>query len=197
MEDNIYILRVFGRGGESFIKVGYSSQLESRLNTYKLHNPLFEVVMTFYSEYGREIEYNLHKKFESVVLNEWYKESKLPDIISYIINFSSDNISDCENLTTNNAVKYDLAIPSDEHIRLLNILTPREYYVFMKMCFMMNKKTMLIVGVNYNDSSRKLESAFGIERKSVRQILNKLINESLIDVSGNRLFVNDNFIKVV
>ena len=80
---NIYILRSYTKDG-SVIKVGYSSRIKRRINTYKDHNPSVEVVATYYRENGHLYELALHTTFEACWKREWYSEEQLTEIIKWI-----------------------------------------------------------------------------------------------------------------
>jgi rubrerythrin len=82
---NLYIVRVYGKEG-SLIKVGYSSKIQERINSYYTSNPLMELVGTYYREDALEFENKLHKILDSAVMKEWYSEDKLDVVLSYIAN---------------------------------------------------------------------------------------------------------------
>ena len=80
---NLYIIRTFGMQG-SLIKIGYSSNITKRLLQYYHHNPLVELVGTYYKEDAKEFEKHLHSVLKAYRLREWYTEDKLEAIIKYI-----------------------------------------------------------------------------------------------------------------
>lgn len=86
MKDNIYILRSYGNNNTSIIKLGYTSNMNSRLKTYYSHNPLLEIIGTYYVEEGPLFEKAFHSNNLSHVLYEWYKEERLPIMLSAIKN---------------------------------------------------------------------------------------------------------------
>jgi len=86
MEDNLYIIKASNEESQKLIKFGYSSKLKERLNQYFSHNPLTEVLFTFYREDALEFEQFFHKNNKSIYKNEWYTYDKLDEIIHQIEN---------------------------------------------------------------------------------------------------------------
>jgi hypothetical protein len=82
-EHNLYIIRVYGKEG-SLIKLGYSSNIIQRLYSYYNHNPLIQVIGTYYREDAEQFESKLHKVIKAKMLHEWYDESELTNIEGYI-----------------------------------------------------------------------------------------------------------------
>jgi hypothetical protein len=82
---NLYLIRVYGVN-TSFVKLGYSSSIKSRLNQYYSHNPLFELIGTYYRKDAKSFESKLHKNVESIVMREWYQEKHLITILYLIEN---------------------------------------------------------------------------------------------------------------
>ena len=82
-EHNLYIIRVYGETG-TLIKLGYSSNILKRLETYLSHNPLTQLIGTYYREDAKEFERKLHKVIKVKMLHEWYDESELTNIEGYI-----------------------------------------------------------------------------------------------------------------
>lgn len=91
MKDNLYILRVYGKEGNSVIKFGYSSKIQTRLKQYLDCNPLVEIVNTYYREDAKEFERSFHKNNNSFIRNEWYLEEQLENIIYQIHNGITSN----------------------------------------------------------------------------------------------------------
>lgn len=82
MEDNLYIIKTYGANGSTLLKVGYSSNMFKRLETYKSHNPLCEVVHTAYREDAKKFELYLHGKYPASFGREWYEVSMLDTFIN-------------------------------------------------------------------------------------------------------------------
>ena len=95
--DNLYLIRVRGVEGESLVKFGYASNMEQRLKAYYYHNPLMEVIGTYYDAAGQDFERYIHSQVEATVMNEWYSEDELPLLLEYIESGSS--------ILTTNALK--------------------------------------------------------------------------------------------
>lgn len=79
----LYLIRSFGRGGKSYLKVGYSDSLGNRMGQYRIHNPLFELIAT--REGSQEDELLIHLYLEALgykvdILNEWFMDT--PEILS-------------------------------------------------------------------------------------------------------------------
>lgn len=69
---NIYYIKTFGPSNEVLIKIGYSSNIVSRLSNYSNHNPFFELVDAIYIEDAKEWESALHSNFKAEHGREWY-----------------------------------------------------------------------------------------------------------------------------
>lgn len=80
---NLYIVRVYGKES-SLIKMGYSSTITTRLYNYYTHNPMVELVGTYYREDAESFEREFHKTYQSAMLNEWYSEGLLPTILNHL-----------------------------------------------------------------------------------------------------------------
>lgn len=77
---NIYIIKCYG-SNMNLVKVGYSNNIKSRLITYYYHNPLLEIVFTTHIENAIEFEKEFHRTNTSYIMNEWYEEDKLLEIM--------------------------------------------------------------------------------------------------------------------
>ena len=84
MKDNLYIVKVINNEGKSLIKLGYSSNIKNRLDSYYLHNPFIEVIGTYYKKDGYSFEKWFHKNNISIYRNEWYNENILEKILNSI-----------------------------------------------------------------------------------------------------------------
>lgn len=76
---NLYLIRSFG-DGTSMIKLGYSSKIIKRLKFYLTHNPLIEIIATFYREDAKQFEKSFHCTMESMYKREWYDEIEISRI---------------------------------------------------------------------------------------------------------------------
>lgn len=81
---NIYIIKSTGVSGEEIIKIGYSSDIEKRLNDYFYHNPSTIILKTMYKEDGIVLEKKLHNTFISSYYNEWYPFSMYQKILDFL-----------------------------------------------------------------------------------------------------------------
>lgn len=84
MKDNLYILKVTNSDKKSLIKLGYSSNIEERLNFYFSHNPFIEIIGTYYREDAIAFEKWFHKNNISIYRNEWYCENILEKMLKDI-----------------------------------------------------------------------------------------------------------------
>ena len=91
----IYLIRAYGKDGESILKVGFANDLERRMSQYFYMNPLFEFIS---SREGDEIlekllhYYLYYNGFQYKVdgkLNEWFIYN--PEIIE-IFNLSTEDL---------------------------------------------------------------------------------------------------------
>ena len=80
---NLYIIRVYNKD-IILIKLGYSTKIKERLWSYYHHNPLFELVGTYYREDAQYFESKLHRTLKSSILNEWYDNSRLSYFLKLI-----------------------------------------------------------------------------------------------------------------
>lgn len=94
MNDNLYIIKSYGKDNKSLIKFGYSSDIEARINFYISHNPLIEILYTFYREDGELFERWFHTNHISENKREWYSLEYLPNIIKSIK--TKESFSDIE-----------------------------------------------------------------------------------------------------
>ena len=81
---NIYIIKSIGVSGEEIIKVGYSSNVDKRLNNYLYHNPSTIILKTMYIDDGAVLEKKLHNTFKSSYYNEWYPFSMYQEILDFL-----------------------------------------------------------------------------------------------------------------
>lgn len=73
----LYLIRSFGRGGKSYLKVGYSDNIADRMTQYKIHNPLFEIISQRQGSQDEELILQMYlgiMGFKADFLNEWFKD---------------------------------------------------------------------------------------------------------------------------
>lgn len=93
--DNLYIIRIYGKD-KTLIKFGYSSNIKQRLNNYYYHNPLMELLGTYYRANAQDLELIFHKNTKSEVMNEWYIDDGhiFKSIIGLLIETQYDEVVD-------------------------------------------------------------------------------------------------------
>ena len=80
----IYLIRTFGRGKDkTALKIGFTDNLKTRSQSYKAHNPFFELVSN--REGDRILEAKLHlyltaRGFKADFLDEWFVDC--PEVLS-------------------------------------------------------------------------------------------------------------------
>ena len=79
----IYLIRTYGKD-KSLVKLGYSSDVKSRLSQYLYANPLYEVLQIQTVENAFQFEKDFHSKYPASFGNEWYEEELLPTMIKEI-----------------------------------------------------------------------------------------------------------------
>jgi hypothetical protein len=193
MEDNIYILRTFGRN-VNFIKVGFSDSMKKRLKAYYGHNPLVEVIMTTYKENGLACEKALHSKFRSVVMNEWYNEELLREIIMFIENFESD-----EKPVFNYNTDYDfcLKMSVNANKNIAKTLTNEELGVFFRMVSNTEIGTNKISLIDSKTTQYYLIDFTKSSKWKVNYIFEKLISNGLIDEIDGKYYINNGLFKPI
>ena len=86
----LYLIRSYGIGGKSILKVGYTKDLESRLNDYFYSSPLCEKIST--REGDKEMEDLIHACLKGLGLqfkvndrlNEWFQDDpRVRDVFHY------------------------------------------------------------------------------------------------------------------
>lgn len=74
----LYLIRTFGRGKKSSLKVGYSNDPRNRLDHYRIHNPLFEVIAQREGTQDDELLLQFYltaRGYKAGFLNEWFLDS--------------------------------------------------------------------------------------------------------------------------
>ena len=78
---NLYILQTYGPDNASLYKLGYSSYIPNRIQSYKNANPYCQLLETAYTEKGIEYEEGVHRHLTAAHGREWYLEEDLPALI--------------------------------------------------------------------------------------------------------------------
>ena len=86
IQNNLYIIKTSNNEGQILIKLGYSSNVKERIKQYLLHNPLTEVLYTFYRQDAIFFEKWFHRNNISIYKNEWYNYDYLEKILFSIEN---------------------------------------------------------------------------------------------------------------
>ena len=71
----LYLIRSFGIGKQSALKVGFTDSMVSRLGQYKIHNPFFELISTRRGSQDDELLLHLYleaRGYKARFLNEWF-----------------------------------------------------------------------------------------------------------------------------
>jgi hypothetical protein len=79
MIENLYLVSSGNK-----VKLGYSSDIENRMKSYRTHNPDFELINVFYREDAKEFEKYLHKKYFNNRKLEWYDKDFLNTILKEV-----------------------------------------------------------------------------------------------------------------
>ncbi len=77
----LYLLRSFGVGNKSALKIGFTDDMVCRLGQYKIHNPFFELISTRQGTQDDELYLHLYlmaSGYKARILNEWFIDC--PDI---------------------------------------------------------------------------------------------------------------------
>jgi len=85
MEANIYIIETTNKAGTTLVKLGYSSNIEQRLKSYRDANPLTTVIGTFYVKDALAFEQTFHKSHKSLCGREWYSKDTLEEMKEAIL----------------------------------------------------------------------------------------------------------------
>lgn len=74
----LYLIRSWGRGGKSYLKVGYTSDLKSRMFSYYHSNPGFELLAVRQGGLTEEKKIQLYLEIlglKAEFLNEWFLDT--------------------------------------------------------------------------------------------------------------------------
>ena len=76
----LYLIRSFGRGGKSILKVGYTDDINKRMNQYFYYSPGFELIAIREWDEMLEDMIQIYLKFlgyqyqRNCRLNEWFED---------------------------------------------------------------------------------------------------------------------------
>lgn len=73
----LYLIRSFGRGGKSYLKIGFSDSIDNRMGQYKMHNPLFETIAQRPGSLYDEAILHMYLEamgYKAKFLNEWFTD---------------------------------------------------------------------------------------------------------------------------
>lgn len=71
----LYLIRSFGRGNKSALKVGFTNSPVSRHNSYYIHNPFYEPISQRQGNEEDELRLHLYLEalgYKTAFLNEWF-----------------------------------------------------------------------------------------------------------------------------
>ena len=74
----LYMIRTWGRGGKSMIKIGYTSNLSKRMENYYHSNPFFEKISAREGSLEDEKRLQLYLEvlgYKMGILDEWFADS--------------------------------------------------------------------------------------------------------------------------
>lgn len=80
----LYLIRTFGRRGRSMLKVGYTSDLQKRMENYYHSNPLYERISARQGDLKEEKRLQLYLQLLGLkcnILDEWYIDS--PEVLKH------------------------------------------------------------------------------------------------------------------
>lgn len=190
-KDNLYLIRIHSKSGNSLIKLGYSGDLTKRLKTYYYHNPMLEVIKTFYSPIGKQIEKEIHSKIKASYLNEWYSEDKLDEILELLNEYQVKNLE-----------LFNLQYASEENIvyvgdsltkEIMFSLTANEFGLLSRFGHNLDRNTNSIPILSGGINCHKIEREFNISRKIIKKAVEKIISMGIIKVNGLEYIMNPSF----
>lgn len=79
----LYLLKSYTKDNP-ILKLGYTSNIESRLNQYRSNNPGIEIIYVAQLNNAYKVEQLFHKNNVSIYGNEWYDISMLDTILNHI-----------------------------------------------------------------------------------------------------------------
>lgn len=192
MEDqqpNLYLIRVTDKKGNVLVKLGYTSNIDERMRTYYYHNPLIEVIETFYKQDAKEFEKAFHKAVPSELLYEWYSEDKLPLIIDAITTGKIPNLGK-ENVKP----QFSMSIEAIQQITTL--LDSKALSIFMKLVAIAVENKLYVPDIDIAYSYRKASVILGADRRILAEKLDSLKALNLIKMVKGMLAINPSVITI-
>ena len=74
----LYLIRSFGRRGKSYLKVGFTDTITTRMGTYRIHNPGYELISMRCGTMREELILHLYLEllgYKLKFLDEWFSDS--------------------------------------------------------------------------------------------------------------------------
>lgn len=187
-EPNLYVVKVVNNKGESLVKLGYSSNMDKRLTQYRYHNPLIEVIGTYYKEDAYEFEQAFHRAVPATVMNEWYAEQQLPVIMEAIL---TGKIPSTE--VEHKAPVLELYLKANN--ALLEVLPNKFYVAFIKLVTIASKHNLHISYLHDSVSYTGLSEFLGIYRNDVPILKETFYREDIIRTVNDCWAVNPYIVK--
>lgn len=187
-EPNLYVVKVVNNKGESLVKLGYSSNMDKRLTQYRYHNPLIEVIGTYYKEDAYDFEQAFHRVVPATVLNEWYAEYQLPVIMEAIL---TGKIPSTE--VEHKAPILELYLKANN--TLLGVLPHKFYIAFIKLATLALKHKLHISYLHDGTTYSNLAEVLGIYRNDAAILKETFYREDIIRTVGDSWAVNPYIVK--
>ena len=188
MLENLYVVRAANTKGEVLVKMGYSANIEKRLTQYAYHNPLIEVIGTYYKPDAAEFEKNLHKALKSTAFEEWYSEDKLPIILEAIATgILPTESSACKRTTT------DFYTDSLEYI--ITNASSHTYNGFMKLALRATKSRLYLPAITDSTSLANLSDVMGINKNNAQFVKAELKDLDIIRTIGDMWVMNPHIVR--
>lgn len=187
-EPNLYVVKVVNNKGESLVKLGYSSNMDKRLTQYRYHNPLIEVIGTYYKEDAYEFEQAFHRAVPATVMNEWYAEHQLPVIMEAIL---TGKIPSTE--VEHKAPVLELYLKANNI--LLGVLPNKFYTAFIKLVTIALEHNLHISYLHDSVSYTGLSEFLGIYRNDVPILKETFYREDIIRTVNDCWAVNPYIVK--
>lgn len=187
-EPNLYVVKVVNTRGESLVKLGYSSNMEKRLTQYRYHNPLIELIGTFYKEDAYEFEQAFHRAVPATILNEWYAEHQLPVIMEAIL---TGKIPSTE--VEHKAPVLELYLKANND--LIKALPSKFYVAFIKIATTALQYNLHIHYLHDRVSYRNLADYLGISKDDAASLKEAFYREDVIRTVDDCWAVNPYIVK--
>lgn len=184
-KDNLYIIKVYNKHGNSIFKIGYSSNLENRLRTYYYHNPLIALVGTYYKDNAKKLEKEIHSKIRAKYLDEWYDIEKLQEVLDLVKGESYDEL----NYRIQYCSEGIIYTGKKEFDRIMPLIKSKEYFIFCKLADRLNEKNV-IRGFNEYTPISVIENILDTDRKDISKIILRLKELNLLKEYKDEWYLN-------